>query len=124
MGNKKEDSSEFYLTFVKRINFKQKILSILAILGCFKSSWPRIKFVLFQQLGMKIFPPSNLPWLCSDKAPASWSQGRGFKSQFGSKLANLEPLGNLEPNWLQAGFESVTMCPRSRCFVTAPPRQV
>ena len=54
---------------------------ILVILGCFKSSWPRTKFVLFQQLGMKIFPPSNLPRWCSDKAAASWPQGRGFESR-------------------------------------------
>ena len=54
----------------------------------FKSSWPRTKFVLFQQLGMKIFPPSNLPRWCSDKAAASWPQGRGFESR-------------LEPIWFQ-----------------------
>ena len=97
------------------IQNEQKMPKATTLLGCFKSSWPRTKFVLFQQLGMKIFPPSNLPRWCSDKAAASWPQGRGFESRlepnFFAQSKNRKFLKNyfVQKNWLIAGFEPVTL---------------
>ena len=72
-------------------------------------------------LGLKIFPPSNLPRWCSDKAAASWPQGRGFESR-------LEPIwfqiSQFRNKFLQVGFEPANLWLPSLCFVTAPPRQV